>query len=132
MIKPLMLMALSALACQVQAKVDPVQAARLGQDLTPLGAERAANFDGSIAQWNGGITTPPAGYSVGMHHLDPYAADKPLYTVNQQNLDQYRAQLPLGSQALIERNPDYYLHVYPTRRCAAAPQRIYAATRVNA
>lgn len=132
MIKPLMLMALSALACQVQAKVDPVQAARLGQDLTPLGAERAANFDGSIAQWNGGITTPPAGYSVGMHHLDPYAADKPLYTVNQQNLDQYRAQLPLGSQALIERNPDYYLHVYPTRRSAAAPQRIYAATRVNA
>ena len=50
------------------------QAARLGQDLTPLGGERAGNADGTIPAWTGGITTPPAGYRPGMHHPDPYAA----------------------------------------------------------
>lgn len=132
MIKPFMLMALTTLAFHAQANVDAAQAARLGQDLTPLGAERAGNTAGTIPQWTGGITTPPAGYTVGMHHLDPYAADTPLFTVNKGSLDQYRSQLPLGTQALIEHHPDYYLHVYPTRRSAAAPQRIYDATRVNA
>ncbi len=133
MIKALMLMAMMALAVQSYANVDAVQAARLGYDLTPLGAERAGNAAGSIPSWTGGITTPPANYSVGMHHLDPYAADAPLFTVNKDNLEQYRSQLPVGGlQALIERNSDYYLHVYPTRRSAAAPQRIYDATRANA
>lgn len=132
MIKTLMLMAMMALAVQSYANVDAVQAARLGYDLTPLGAERAGNAAGSIPSWTGGITTPPANYSVGMHHLDPYAADAPLFTVNKDNLEQYRSQLPVGLQALIERNSDYYLNVYPTRRSAAAPQRIYDATRANA
>lgn len=131
MIKALMLMALTALAFHTHAKVDAIQAARLGQDLTPLGAERAGNAAGTIPPWTGGITTSPAGYSVGMHHLDPYAADAPLFTVNKNNLTQYRSQLPVGIQTLIERNPDYYLNVYPTRRSAAAPQRIYDTTRVN-
>lgn len=132
MIKPLMLLALTAFALQAHGKVDAVQAARLGQDLTPLGAERAGNTAGTIPQWNGGITTPPAGYSVGMHHLDPFAGDEVLFTINQQNLDQYRAQLPVGTQMLIEKNPNYYVQVYPARRSAAAPQRIYDATRQNA
>lgn len=132
MVKPLMLMALTALAFNAHAKVDSVQAGRIGQDLTPLGAERAGNTAGTIPEWTGGIITPPANYMVGMHHLDPFAADRPLFSVKQQNLEQYRAQLPVGLQRLIERNPDYYLRVFPTRRSAAAPQRIYQATRANA
>lgn len=132
MIKPLLLIAVTAFAFNAYAKVDATQAARLGQDLTPLGAERAGNAAGTIPPWAGGITTPPAGYTPGMHHLDPYAADVQLYTVNQHNLEQYRVQLPIGLQTLLQRNPDYYLRVFPTRRSAAAPQRIYAATRMNA
>lgn len=132
MIKAVMFVALAALAVPAQAKVDPEQAARLGQDLTPLGAERAANAAGSIPEWTGGITTPPPGYSVGMHHLDPYATDQPLFVINQQNLEQYSAQLPVGIQELVKRNPDYYVQVFPSRRSASAPQRIYAATRANA
>ena len=132
MIKPFTLLVLSALALNVHAKVDSAQAARLGQDLTPLGAERAGNTAGTIPEWTGGITRAPAGYQPGMHHLDPYAADKPLFTVNRENLDQYRAQLPLGTQTLIESNPDYFLRVFPTRRSASAPERIYAATQANA
>ena len=45
---------------------------------------------------------------------------------------QYQAQLPAGLQALLEKNPEYFLRVFPTRRSAAAPQRIYDATRFNA
>ena len=44
--------------------------ARLGADLTPLGGEKAGNADGSIPAWEGGITTPPAGYKPGDHHPD--------------------------------------------------------------
>jgi hypothetical protein len=45
---------------------------------------------------------------------------------------QYKALLTPGYQRLLERNPDYYLRVLPTHRSAAAPQRIYDATRYNA
>ena len=41
----------------VSAKVSPQEAARLGADLTPNGAEKAANKDGSIPAWSGGLTT---------------------------------------------------------------------------
>jgi hypothetical protein len=108
------------------------QAARLDQDLTPLGGERAGNAAGTIPAWQGGLSQPPAGYQSGMHHPDPYSADQPLYRVDQQNLATYQAQLPIGLQRLLTDNPEYYLRVFPTRRSAAAPQRIYDATRFNA
>ncbi|MDX1519140.1 MAG: DUF1329 domain-containing protein, partial [Gammaproteobacteria bacterium] len=44
------------------AEITADQVARLGNDLTPLGGEKAGNSDGTIPAWNGGITTPPAGY----------------------------------------------------------------------
>jgi hypothetical protein len=118
---------LTAFALQVQA-----QSARLGQDLTPLGGERAGNAAGTIPSWEGGLTQPPANYRAGMHHPDPYAQDAVLYQINSQNLAQYQAQLPAGLKVLLEKNPDYFLRVFPTRRSAAAPQRIYDATRFNA
>ncbi|WP_246533373.1 DUF1329 domain-containing protein [Pseudomonas lalucatii] len=115
-----------------QAKIDAAQAARLNQDLTPLGGERAGNAAGSIPSWQGGLAQPPAGYRPGMHHPDPYAADAPLYRVEATNLEQYRPLLSAGHQALLTRHPEYFLRVYPSRRSAAAPQRIYDATRFNA
>ena len=129
---PALLLLTAMLALPAQAKVDPAQAARLGQDLTPLGGERAGNAAGTIPAWDGGLATPPANYRPGMHHPDPYAADLPLYRVTAQNLDQHRAQLPQGLQTLLSQQPEYFLQVFPTRRSAAAPQRIYDATRFNA
>ena len=55
-----------------QAAVSESEAARLGQDLTPMGAIKAGNADGTIPAWDGGITTPPAGFKPGDHHPDPY------------------------------------------------------------
>jgi hypothetical protein len=120
------------IALNVQAAVKPSEAARLGADLTPLGAETAGNADGTIPAWNGGILTPPAGYKVGDHHPDPFAADKPLYTVTPSNLGQYESKLTAGSFSLLKAYADYKLIVYPTRRSANAPQRIYDATKANA
>ena len=132
MLKIVPFLLLAGLTLQAQAKVDSTQAERLGQDLTPLGGERAGNAAGTIPRWEGGLTQAPANYQAGMHHPDPYAGDTPLYQVSSQNLAQYQALLPVGLKTLLERNPDYAMRVFPTRRSAAVPQRIYDATRFNA
>lgn len=132
MLRTLSILLLATCALQAQAKVDSAQAARLGQDLTPLGGERAGNAAGTIPMWGGGLSQPPANFQPGMHHPDPYSSDVPLYQINSQNLAQYQALLPAGLKALLEKDPEYYLRVFPTHRSAAAPQRIYDATRFNA
>jgi hypothetical protein len=112
------------------AKMSAEEVARLGQDLTPFGAEKAANADGSIPAWNGGITSAPEGYEPGMHHLDPYSADKVLFTIDKTNLDKYKANLSPGQIALFEAYPDTFkMPVYETRRSASYPQFVYDATK---
>lgn len=118
------------LSCSVAAKITPEQAARLGNDLTPLGAEKAANADGSIPAWNGGITAAPAGYTVGMHHPDPFKDDKVLLTIDKSNLEQYKSLLSPGQIKLFEIYPDSYkMNVYQSRRTASFPQYVYDATK---
>ena len=120
------------LASQGFAAVSADQAARLGKDLTPMGGEQAGNADDTIPAWDGGITTPPAGYEKGMHHPDPYVADKILFTVTADNMGQYADKLTVGQQAMLEAYPSYKMNVYPTHRSAAMPQRIYDATKAVA
>lgn len=123
---------LGASAARTTASVPDSVAARLGKDLTPLGAEAAANADGTIPAWNGGVLTPPAGYTPGQHHPDPFASDQPLYTITAANAGQYEGKLTPGTLALLKAYPTFKLVVYPTRRSASNPQRIYDATRANA
>ena len=106
-------------------------ASRLGRDLTPLGGEAKGNADGSIPAWTGGVTTAPAGYKPGDHHPDPFAADAPLFTVTAANAAQYEARLGAGHLALLKAYPSYKLVVYPTRRSASNPPRVYEATARN-
>ena len=113
----------------VQAGASSEEIARLGADLTPLGAEKAGNEDGTIPAWEGGITAPPEGYKPGKHYVDPYAADKILFTVTHKNVDQYADKLTPGQQALLRTYDTYKMNVYPTRRSASYPQRIYDATK---
>ncbi|MDG5468721.1 DUF1329 domain-containing protein [Deltaproteobacteria bacterium IMCC39524] len=126
------LMAGLLLTSQGFAAVSADEAARLGKDLTPMGGEKAGNADGTIPAWDGGITTPPASYEKGMHHPDPYAADKILFTVTADNMGQYADKLTVGQQAMLEAYPSYKMNVYPTHRSAAMPQRIYDATKAVA
>ncbi|KZN42948.1 hypothetical protein N482_19255 [Pseudoalteromonas luteoviolacea NCIMB 1942] len=112
------------------AKMTAEEVARLGKDLSPIGAEVAGNADGSIPAWTGGITKPPANFKPGMHHPDPYADDKILFTIDKSNLDKYKDQLSPGQIALFETYPDTFkMNVYPTRRSAAYPQFVYDATK---
>ena len=129
------LLALSALCAQPQvfAKVDADQAARLDKDLTPLGAERAGNAAGTIPAWDGGLAQSNGAIDPSQGYKDPYAADKPLFTITAANAEQYRAHLSPGQLAMLKRFPDTWkLPVYPTQRSASYSQRIYDAVKGNA
>ena len=116
-------------AAGARATLTPAEADRLGQDLTPLGGEKAGNADGTIPAWTGGITIPPAGYKVGDHHPDPFAGEKALFTITAANASQYAEKLTAGQLALLKAYADYSLPVYPSHRTASNPQRIYDATK---
>jgi len=103
------------------------------KELTPLGGEQAANADGSIPAWNGGITSAPADYTPGDFHPNPFPDDKPLFTITAQNYKEYDSFLTAGQKKLFETYPDTYnMPVYQTRRTASNPQHVYDATKANA
>jgi len=114
------------------AAVPEAVANRLGQDLTPLGAEKAGNAEGSIPAWTGGLATPPAGFQVGEHYADPYGDDAIGFTINGGNVGQYEANLTPGQIAMLQTFPSYKMNVYPTRRSCANPASSYAQARENA
>jgi hypothetical protein len=111
-----------------------VAAARLGgPELTPVGAERAGNARGTIPAWTGGISEPPADYVSGKPHPDPFAADEVLFRITADNLDEHAEHLSEGQKGLLRAHPETYrLDVYPTRRSAAYPARVYEAIARNA
>jgi hypothetical protein len=129
----LWLFALAMLPRAGRAGVSEQEAARLGAELTPMGAERAGNAEGSIPPWTGGITSPPGDYTPGEHHPDPFAEDPVLYTVTAANLETHATQLCDGQQALLRAHPESWrMVVRPTRRSASFPEFVYAAVRENA
>lgn len=109
------------------AKISPEQAARLGGDeLTPVGAERAGNAAGTIPSWDGGLKEFPAAYRVGQRLINPYAEDEVLFTITPDNLDEHADKLSPGQLALFRRYPDTYrMPIYPTRRSALLPDSEY-------
>ena len=114
------------------AAVTANEAANLGKTLTPMGAERAANAAGTIPAWDGGITKPVAGYKEGGHYPDPFAGDKPLFTIDAANMEKHRANLSPGQMALLKTHATWKMNVYPTRRSASFPAGHYKETAANA
>ena len=75
---------------------------------------------------------PPSGYQPGDHHPDPFADDQPLFKIDVSNLEQHKNHLGEGQIAILEHYTDsYYLNVYPSRRSASFPQRVYKMTAAN-
>lgn len=111
---------------------DSASAKRLGNDLTPIGAERAGNADGTIPPWMGGIVAPPVTYSEGGYHPDPFAGEQPLLRIDQANVEAHRNLLSAGQVAMLQRYAEFYIDVYPSHRSAAYPQRVYEMTARNA
>ena len=109
------------------AKVGADEAAKLGSVLTPMGSEVAGNAAGTIPKWDGGL--PKKDMARGEN---PYATDKPLYTITAANLKQYESLLNEGYKNLFKTFPAYKMHVYPSRRSASYPAWFYEATKKNA
>jgi hypothetical protein len=104
-----------------------------GEILTPIGAQRAGNAQGTIPPWTGGLTQPPANYRPEHHEVDPFPEDQILFTIDADNMAAYADQLSPGQQALLKRYPQtWHLNVYRSRRSAAYPQRVYDAIARNA
>ena len=114
------------------AAVTPEEAARLKSELTPVGAEKAGNKEGTIPAWEGGYTTVWPGYRSGQPRPDPFDAERPRLQITAQNMSQYADQLSDGVKALLQRFSSYRLDIYPTHRTAAAPQWVYDNTFKNA
>lgn len=114
------------------AAVPAEEAAKLKSELTPLGAEKAGNKEGTIPAWTGGETKVPAGFKSGDPRPDIFAGEAKLYSVNAANMDKYADKLSDGVKAMLKKYPSYRLDVYPTHRTAAAPQYVYDNTFKNA
>lgn len=115
------------LASSVQAGASDADIARLGgPELTPMGAERAGNADGSIPEWTGGIKDIPAGYKVGEKLVDPFADEKPLFTITAENYKEHAEFLSEGQIATLKRYPTTFrMPVYQSHRSAIYPDEIY-------
>jgi hypothetical protein len=119
--------------CAASASASDRDFSRLGKDLTPVGAERAGNADGSIPAWEGGLTEPPAGWTPQQGYVDPFPDDKPLFTVTADKAAQYAERLTPGMQAMLKKYPQHFrMHVYPTRRTAALPKEVTDRVREQA
>jgi hypothetical protein len=124
-----------ALACggMAAAAVSPEEAKKLGATLTPVGAEKAGNSAGTIPEYSGGLTTPPAAYKSGSGiRPDPFAGEKPLFSVDAKSVAQHEAQLTAGTKALMKAHPTYRIDVYKTHRTAAFPKFVLDNTAANA
>ncbi|MFP3994164.1 DUF1329 domain-containing protein [Pseudomonas capeferrum] len=123
---------LSLLATSVMAAVSADEAAKLGSTLTPMGAEKAGNADGSIGPWE--PLSKTAGSVDGKGFLaDPYGSEKPLFTITAQNADQYKDKLSPGQLAMFKRYPDSFrIPVFKTHRGSTVPADVFAAIKKNA
>lgn len=128
----IVMLLLATLLQSAGAAVSAEEAARLKSDLTPFGAERAGNKEGTIPAWEGGYTKVAPGYQSGQLRSYPFADEKPRLTITAQNMNQYVDQLSDGLKAMLQRFPTYRLDIYPTHRTAAAPQWVYDNTFKNA
>jgi len=124
-------MAATLLSGAVAAAPD-AQIARLEQDLTPVGAEKAGNKDGSIPAWKGGEMRAPAGWKPGQLRPDPYASEKPLLSISAANADQYKDKLTPGQLELLKTVKGYRMDVYPTHRSCGYPDIVYQRSKENA
>ena len=117
------------LAIPAAAEMSAADLAKLGTTLTPVGAEKAGNAARTIPAWDGGVTTVAAGYQTGHWYPDPFPDDKPLFTIDAKNMDQYKDHLAPGAMAMMMKYPDYKMVVYPTRRTASFPSCHYQETK---
>ncbi|MFC3151666.1 DUF1329 domain-containing protein [Litoribrevibacter euphylliae] len=101
----------------------------LGTTLTPIGAEKSGNAEGTIPEWSGGL---PQKDRVNGKYPNPFKDDNILFAIDAKNLDQHASQLSEGMAAMLKRYPTLKLNVYPTNRSASYSQLVYERAKANA
>lgn len=119
-------------AFSAMAAVTPEEAAALGGELTPFGALKAGNADGSIPAYTGGGPVAPGADTTKSKFVDLFADEKPLFRITAANMDQYGDKLTDGLRQLLQNQKDYYIDIYPTHRTMIYPDNVLAATKRNA
>lgn len=112
------------------------QIARLGHELTPMGANPKSNADGSIPPFTGTILGAPASVhyqGTGTFYPSAYANEKPLFTITAKNYRDHLAHLTEGQVALFETYPDTFrMPIYPSKRDTRYSDFIYQNVKLNA
>lgn len=133
-LKLLMVAALSAaFSGTASAAATPDEQKLLGTTLTPWGAEKAGNKEGTIPAYTGPIK-PPASFDPKnpQHRPDPFANEKPSFSIDAKNMDKYADKLSDGVKAMLKKYPTYRLDVYPSHRTANYPKLYLENTLKNA
>lgn len=104
-------------------------AEKLRRELTPMGAERGSNAEGTVPEWD-----PLFGLSASgpVYMSNPLPEDRPLFIIANYNYRDYVDLLSPGVIALFDANPDYQLLVYRTLRTANPPRWLVENTLYNA
>ena len=119
------------------AKVSEEEAARLGNELTCTGAERAANADGSIPAFTGKYLGEVPGWDHVKHSggkpVDPYPNEKPILVITAQNVEEHAKHLTEGQKAMFRKYPDTFrMDIYPGHRDYRYPDYVCERAKWNA
>jgi hypothetical protein len=122
---------LLAFAVDAMGAITAEEAKQLGTTLTAIGAEKAGNKDGSIPEFTGGLATIPPGITFKLgsgQRPDPFADEKPLFTITQKNKDKYLDKLTAAQKTLFQKYPDFRMDVYKTHRTVTYPKWVLENT----
>lgn len=120
-------------AAPAAAASTPSAPAATAPVLTPFGAEQAGDDDGIIPAWKGGqqevVPTWLPGHTI---RPNPFYQEKPLFTIDAKNVDDFTDVLTDGARTLIAKAPGFRIDVYPTHRSAVYPQAVLDNSAANA
>lgn len=125
-------LALSASVFTLTGNAAGTDAELLGTTLTPLGGEIAGSEDGVIPAWvEPGEQAQDWSYGKvrGQHWV--HRDDKPLFSIDASNYQQYVDQLNPGQVEMFKQMPGYRMDIYPTRRTCSAPDFVAENTKRN-
>ncbi len=121
---------------RLMAAASADEIAKLGTSLTPVGAVKEGSADGLLAPWSGQWQGAPPGITfagTGKPLADPYAAERPLFSITGQNFQQYASRLGDGQKAMLQKYPKTFrMDVYPCHRDFRFTDWLTANLKANA
>lgn len=130
--KTVMAACFAAIASPGALAVSADEAKQLGSTLTPIGAEKAGNKDGTIPAYTGPLAAPASYQKGATLRPDPFADEKPRLVITEKDVAAQGDKLTEGTKELLKRDKTMRLDVYPTHRTVGVPQRVIDNTVKNA